>query len=428
MYTFLLMLEDLFNNNNMHWFFLFFCFILIRWLIVFVNAFRYKPYIKKRISKKPFTSVIIPVVDEPIDVFSKAISKISQQKPNEIIVVINGPKNPQLKSACRSHNLKIKNKKLKWTKIKVLYTPIAGKRNAIRLGLEKTNKKSEISILVDSDTIWVKNTLRELIKPFVCDDKVGGVTTRQKIYQPNRNLITMFASILEEIRAEGTMKAMSVYGKVGCLPGRTIAFKTDILHQVMEEFMNEEFMGIHKEVSDDRSLTNLTLKNGYKTIMQDTSIVYTDAPTNWKKFIRQQLRWAEGSQYNNIRMTFWMLKNSKLMLFIYWTDMIMPMLLISVYVNIVFCFVFNKLGLAVIDTIVYKESVFITLLFIFFGAIFSFGARNMRVLKNLSPRYLLLIPVFIIILTIVMVPVRIFGLMRCADGIGWGTRKLSNTT
>ena len=49
--------------------------------------------------------------------------------------------------------------------------------------------------------------------------------------------------------------------------------------------------------------------------MQDTSVVYTDAPTSWKKFIRQQLRWAEGSQYNNLKMTPWMIRNAPLMFF-----------------------------------------------------------------------------------------------------------------
>lgn len=78
--------------------------------------------------------------------------------------------------------------------------------------------------------------------------------------------MTMFANLLEEIRAEGTMKAMSVTGKVGCLPGRTIAFRTEILRECIHEFMNETFMGFHKEVSDDRSLTNLTLKKAIKLL------------------------------------------------------------------------------------------------------------------------------------------------------------------
>lgn len=253
--------------------------------------------------------------------------------------------------------------------------------------------------------------------------KIGGVTTRQKILDPDRKLVTMFANLLEEIRAEGTMKAMSVTGKVGCLPGRTIAFRTQILIDVMYDFMNETFMGFHKEVSDDRSLTNLTLRKGYKTVMQDTSVIYTDAPTEWKKFIRQQLRWSEGSQYNNLRMTPWMLKNAKLMCFIYWSDMISPMMLVSVYANTIICKVLNILGCA-IPTLAYTAPWWQIILFILLGCIISFGSRNIKVMRSVKWYYTLLLPVFILVLTVVMVPIRLLGLMLCSDDMEWGTRKL----
>lgn len=424
MYTFILMLKDLIDNSNLHWFFVFFVFILIRWAIVFFNSLRYKNY-KYHGKKKFFTSVIIPVVDEPIDVFSNVLLRIAKQRPNEMIIVINGPKNKKLENVCARLKKACGHiSELKGLEVKTIYTPTPGKRNAIRLGIEAANKCSEISVLVDSDTVWTKNTLSELLKPFAVDNKIGGVTTRQKIFKPNRNIVTMFANLLEEIRAEGSMKAMSSTGKVGCLPGRTIAFRTNILRKVMNEFMTEKFMGIHKEVSDDRSLTNLTLKLGYKTVMQDTSVVYTDAPLTWRKFIRQQLRWAEGSQYNNLRMTGWMFKNSKLMFFIYWTDMIMPMLLISVYANILICFICNHFLSMNVATIAYPSAIWLTAILIVAGSILSFGCRNIKVLLHMPFYYVLLLPVFIVILTIIMVPVRIVGFMRCADELGWGTRNI----
>ncbi len=42
------------------------------------------------------------------------------------------------------------------------------------------------------------------------------------------------------------------------------------------------------------------MKLGYKTVLQDSALVYTDAPTDWRTFTRQQLRWSAGSQYNNL--------------------------------------------------------------------------------------------------------------------------------
>ena len=423
MYTFLLMAADFFKTGQMHWYVLFMLFILIRWVVVRVFAVRYKPWTNE--NKGLFTTVIIPVVDEPIDLFTRVINRILDQQPSEIIIAINGPDNPGLLQACRELRHSSKDAELHAkTTIKVLDTRVPSKRNAIKLGVRSSDPRSDITVLVDSDSIWTEGTLENLLRPFSADDKIGGVTTRQKIYRHGRTLATMIAGLLEEIRAEGTMKAMSVTGKVGCLPGRTIAFRTSILRRVMNDFMTETFMGIHKEVSDDRSLTNLTLKLGYKTVLQDTSVVYTDAPERFKKFLRQQLRWAEGSQYNNIRMTLWMFKNAKLMCFIYWSDMILPFLLISTYTNMILCFIFRMLGYS-IRTIAYTEPIGLVLTLILVGAAFGLGSRNWKALLRLPPWYLLLLPVLTLVLSFVMAPLRIYGLMCCADGLGWGTRVLT---
>lgn len=413
------MIKDFIANHNLHLFMVFFVFIFIRWGIVYFNAVRYKPYQYPEDKINFFTSVVIPVVDEPLDLFDSVLRNIAAQRPSEIIIVINGPRNKALESICKQLHKEIGDT----TIIKGYHTNVPGKRNAIDVAMKRIDPRSDITLLVDSDTVWTEKTLIELLKPFACDKKIGGVTTRQKILDPNRKLVTMFANLLEEIRAEGTMKAMSVTGKVGCLPGRTIAFRTKILLECMDEFMNETFMGFHKEVSDDRALTNLTLKMGYKTVMQDTSVVYTDAPTQWKKFVRQQLRWAEGSQYNNLKMTPWMFKNAKLMAFIYWSDMIMPMMLISVYANTFICQILNRVGYN-IPTLNYTDAWWQILLFIILGCIFSFGARNINVMRQLKWYYTPMIPIFIAVLTVVMVPVRLLGLMRCSDDLGWGTRKL----
>ena len=424
MYTFILMLHDFIITGRLHWYMLFILFILIRWVVVRFFADRYKPYQCE--NKDFYTSIIIPVVDEPIDIFSQVLNRIANQKPNEIIIIINGPENKVLQNACRDLRRKRKEDGYEDTEIKILHTRVAGKRNAIKLGVLNTNPKSDICVLCDSDSIWTENTLKNLLMPFSMDAQIGGVTTRQKIYKPNRTLVTMIAALLEEIRAEGTMKAMSVTEKVGCLPGRTIAFRTSIMRKAMDEFMSVVFMGIHKEVSDDRCLTNITLKMGYKTVMQDTSVVFTDAPTHWKKFIRQQLRWAEGSQYNNLLMSKWMFKNSKLMFFIYWSDMILPFLLISTYSNMILCHIFRLMGYP-LHTITYTQPLWVVLLLVLIGAAVGMGTRNFAALTQLPPYYMFLLPVMTLVLSFVMAPLRIVGLMKCADGLAWGTRVLDES-
>lgn len=419
MYTFFLTLFDIIVNKNFHWFLFFYIVIIVRWLIVSFFASKYKPYTCE--SGNFFTSVIIPVVDEPVAPFKSFLKKILSQHPDEIIVVINGPENPELLSATEEVSLETKKSGLP-TNFKIFYTPVPGKRNAIRIGVENSSLQSDITLLVDSDVLWTDNVLKNILMPFAEDKLVGGVTTRQKILDPKRNLITRVAAILEDIRAEGSMKAMSARGKVGCLPGRTIAFRTSILRESMDEFMTEKFMGLHKEVSDDRSLTNITLKRGFKTVMQDTALVYTDCPTETKKYFRQQLRWAEGSQYNNIKMTPWMLKNAKLMFFIFFTDMLMPFLLISTYTNWFFGLIARGLGYD-IESLPSSLSVFLIFVLIYIGSALSFTIRNIKLLKIVKAKYILFFPFLILFLSFFMVPIRMVGLARCADSLSWGTRK-----
>lgn len=64
------------------------------------------------------------------------------------------------------------------------------------------------------------------------------------------------------------------------------------------------------------------------------------------------------------------------------------------------------------------------ILFILLGCIISFGSRNIKVMRSVKWYYTLLLPVFILVLTVVMVPIRLLGLMLCSDDMEWGTRKL----
>lgn len=404
MYAFLVQFVDFLRTHNVHYFLLFFGLVWLRWFVVNTLALFYKPYTQKH---KATTSVIIPVVDEPIDVFKQVLTSITKQKPDQIIVVINGPRNIILENACKQFD-----------GVACYWTKTLGKRNAIRYGMKYVT--GDIVLLVDSDTIWMPKMLTELLKPFA-DPKIGGVTTKQKITDPTSSMIARLSDWLEDVRAYGTMQAMSVMGQVGCLPGRTIAFRREILQKVLPEFMNERFLGMHKEVSDDRSLTNLALKAGYKTVMQSTAVVYTEAPTRWKKFLRQQLRWAEGSQYNNMRMSPWMLRHAPLMFFIYWTDMLMPFFLWGVYLSFfIKAVILQDLSKTDLLFLADRPLLFV-LLVTLAGAYFSYAVRQLRVLSE-SPRHFVFMPVYIILLTFVMAPVRMLGFARLADDLGWGTR------
>jgi hyaluronan synthase len=301
------------------------------------------------------------------------------------------------------------------------WTEVAGKRNAVRLGVALSS--GEISVLVDSDTLWTPGTLRELVKPFA-DPAVGGVTTRQRILEPARNVLTRWADWLENVRNEYSMPAMSVLGTVGCLPGRTIAFRRKILIGCMDRFLTERFLGVFLEVSDDRALTNYTLMAGYKTVYQSTSLVYTDAPTSLRKLVKQQFRWARGSQYNTLRMLPWMLRETPVLALFYAADVVVPFVLVGSYLAWAAAVVHGE-KTALYGQLPLPSERWLALLTILALSlsmtVLSFAIRFGRHFSH-RPRDMVFLPVFMLINVFALMPIRVAGFVRMGHNAGWGTR------
>ncbi|MGA0566063.1 glycosyltransferase [Rathayibacter sp. KR2-224] len=409
MFIFILQIRHMLEGHaEVYLFAVYSAFIWLIWLIKVLLSRRYRPY------AEPYevgTSVVVPVVDEPVDLFRDVLGRMVEQRPGEIIVVINGAPNPALVEVCEEFAPLVR-----W-----VHTPIPGKRNAVMIGTKLS--KGEITVLVDSDTVWTPEALSELVKPFA-DQRVGGVTTRQRILEPTRSWITRWADWLENSRALYSMPAQSVVGQIGCLPGRTIAFRRSILMRVMDKFMTEKFLGVFLEVSDDRTLTNLTLKEGYRTVYQHTSLVYTDAPLKVKKLFKQQLRWARGSQYNTLRMLPWMLGHAPLLAFFFVTDILLPFVLFGVIAGWVYRGLTGQgenLYQGFLHAYGVKTGVVTIVVLMVVSSVISMAIRQIRHLSE-KPTDFFRLPVFIIVSTFFLMPIRLLGFFRMAHASGWGTR------
>jgi hyaluronan synthase len=382
--------------------------IWVLWIIKVLLSRRYRPFTGEF---RGTTSVVVPVVDEPLDLFRDVIGRMVEQGPGEIIVVINGKPNPELAAVCEEFGPLVR-----W-----VHTPIPGKRNAVMIGTELS--RGDITVLVDSDTVWTPGTLSELLRPFA-QENVGGVTTRQRILEPERSWITRWADWLENSRALYSMPAQSVLGQIGCLPGRTIAFRREILVRVMDKFMTEKFMGVFLEVSDDRTLTNLTLKEGYRTVYQHTSLVYTDAPLQVKKLYKQQLRWARGSQYNTLRMMPWMVGHAPLLAFFFAMDIVLPFMLMGVIGGWIYRGITGQgvnLYRGILEEYGVQTGLISIVVLMVVSSVLSMSIRQMRHLAE-KPSDFFRLPVFIIVSTFFLMPIRVIGFFRMGHASGWGTR------
>lgn len=409
MFIFILQIRHMIDGHpEIYTFAVYSALIWALWVIKLVISSRYKPFTGTFTGT---TSVIVPVLDEPEELFRDVLGRMVEQKPGEIIVVINGARNPTLEAISEEFSPLVR-----W-----VHTPIPGKRNAVMIGTELST--GDITVLVDSDTVWTDNTLSELVKPFT-DESVGGVTTRQRILEPERSWITRWADWLENSRALYSMPAQSVLGQVGCLPGRTIAFRRSIMVRVMERFMSEQFMGVFLEVSDDRTLTNLTLKEGYRTVYQYTSLVYTDAPLQIKKLFKQQLRWARGSQYNTLRMLPWMLGHAPVLALFFVMDIVLPFLLAGVIGGWIYRGLTGQ-GYNFYEGILkeygLQSGLALVVGLMVVSSVLSMAIRQLRHLSE-KPSDFFRLPVFIIVSTAFLMPIRLIGFFRMGHASGWGTR------
>jgi hyaluronan synthase len=394
-------------------FYSFAAFMTLVWALWVVRLFlvaRYRPWHRQYSGT---VSVVIPVVDEPEELFRDVLRRITEQRPDQVIVVINGPRNDMLEKLCVEAGVE-------WE-----WTDVPGKRNAVRIGVERSI--GEIVVLVDSDTIWTPRTLPELLKPFR-NSQVGGVTTRQRILEPERNILTRWADWLESVRCEYSMPAMSVLGTVGCLPGRTIAFRRSILVDCMDRFLSEKFLGVYIEVSDDRTLTNYTLMAGYKTVYQSTSLVYTDAPLKLKKLLKQQYRWARGSQYNSLRMMGWMAREARFLAVFYAIDIMVPFVLLGTFAGWAYAFIAHEGKPAIYGQLPLPATGLAGLGVLMLSAVgMSAVSVAVRFGRHFAfrPMDLVYLPIFMLINTGLLLPIRLLGFFRCAHNASWGTREAS---
>ena len=134
------------------------------WLSKKIPAAFYQPI------RTPYTttcSVITPVYQEDPVIFRKAIESWIMNSPDEIIAVIDITDTVCIGIAGE------------YPQVQAIITEKPGKRPAAVDGI--LTATTDICILVDSDVIFEPKVIERVLRPFA-DPEVGGVGTRQKVY------------------------------------------------------------------------------------------------------------------------------------------------------------------------------------------------------------------------------------------------------
>lgn len=172
-----------------------------------------------------------------------------------------------------------------------------GKRHGMAAGFKVA--KGEIVIQLDSDSYFVPETFREVIKPFA-NPEIGGICAHADPENADQNFLTKMQTAYYFMSFRILKAAESSYGVVFCLSGCSSAYRRDIVLPHLDQWMEERFLGLPVTWGDDRGLTNVVLKQGYKTIYTDTATARTIVPSTFKQLIKQQIRWKKGWFVNSV--------------------------------------------------------------------------------------------------------------------------------
>lgn len=396
MFTFLIDTYDSIGGATPTLFMAFFVYVWALWTAKSLAARRYRPWTGSAAGLS--TSVIVPVFNEPEAIFRRALASVSFNRPTELIAVVDGG-DPDVAAVAYDYC------------DRVLRVPKAGKRAAIAAGLEASNPKTDVVVVLDSDTVWDPTALQEMLRPFA-DPRVGGVTPRQAIFDVGNNRVRQLADWLEDLRYHLTVPAQSVFGQVGCLAGRTIAYRRTAFEPAVERLVRQTVLGVPQHVGDDRVLTNELLRSGWRTVYQSTARVTTDAPSDWRTFWKQQLRWGRSSQRETLLSLRWLWRKP-VAFASFLTDIITPFALFAVA------------ALAVAHAVRMEggETGFLLpaeLGLGYAGMLLSIGVRQVPHFRR-APGDIRWLPIFVLQLTFLIVPIRILAFATMLHQ-GWGSR------
>jgi hyaluronan synthase len=362
----------------------FFVYVWALWAFKALAARRYRPSTGE---PGPLSvTVLVPVFREPEAVFRRALASVRAERPHELIAIVDGGDADVAAVAGDYCD-------------RVLRLPKAGKRAAIAAGLAASDPATDVVVVLDSDTVWTAGALGEMLRPFA-DPRVGGVTPRQAIFDVGDDPVRRLADWIEDLRYMLTVPAQSVFGQVGCLAGRTIAYRRTAFEPAVAALVRQTVFGVPQHVGDDRVLTSELLRAGWRTVYQSTALVETDAPGNWRTFWRQQLRWGRSSQRETLLSLRWLWRRP-VAFGTFAADIVTPFALYAV----VALGAAHALGTGSGRT---DLPVPAEVALGYAGMLVSIGVRQIPHLRR-RPRDIRRLPLFVLQITFVMVPIRILA-------------------
>ena len=257
--------------------------------------FRYQPFASASMQSAPTMTVVIPAYNEGAMVAQSIHSAALARYPRdrlEIIVVDDGSTDDtwtHIERAAARHPGIVTTVRLDRNQ---------GKRVALAAGFRRA--RGTVIVTIDSDSVIEPDTLLAMAGPFRAA-RVGAVAGKVTAYNRDRGWIPRMLHVRFVLSFDFQRSVQSTYGTVYCCPGALAAYRARLVHELLDDWLEQRFLGARCTFGEDRALTNSILARGYDSVYQATGVVHTIVPETYSKLVRMYLRWDRSYVREELR-------------------------------------------------------------------------------------------------------------------------------
>lgn len=266
--------------------------------------FRYKVIESVTDAELPTCTVIVPAYNEGKQVYDTLMSLANSDYPGaklQLLSIDDGSRDDTwywMKEA----------KKILGERVAIYQQPKnKGKRHALYRGFNLGS--GDVFVTVDSDSVVNNNTLRNLVSPFVVNENCGAVAGNIRVLNNKKALLPKMLDVSFVLSFEFVRSAESSLNSVLCTPGALAAYRRTAVFACLPEWINQTFMGKPSDIGEDRAMTNMILKQGYKVLFQRNAYAYTNVPENYTGLYKMFIRWGRSNVRENIEMSKYVFTN-----------------------------------------------------------------------------------------------------------------------
>lgn len=290
--------------------------------------------IKKYPDIKAKVSIIVPIYNEKKYLLELCVQSIVKLHNEKEIILVDDHSNEKTREV-------IKELKEKYPEITALrLKENMGKRYAQYYGMQFAT--GDYVVTVDSDTILMENSIDELLRPFN-NKKIGATTGNVRAFNRERNFLTKMTDARYKNAFTFERRGLSSFGIVTCCSGVISAYKSEVLEEIKDLYVSQKFLGKTCTYGDDRHLTNLFIKKGYKIGYVNEAVAYTEVPTKYSQYIKQQLRWKKSFIRESLYILPYAFKNNRLLAFEVLISLLIPFLSLFSRVVIIYLAFFSPI-------------------------------------------------------------------------------------